>query len=313
MAKKKPYRFLIYLLLEFIRHVILVLPRRVNYAIAHGIGFSIFWLLKKERTKTLTHLKEAFGTEKTEEEYHQIAQSMFIHLAKTGMDLLYFPRLNRSKIEKLVLNEEGTEKIDCALARGKGVLALTGHIGNWELLASYFRFLGYPGSLMGRRIYYDKFNDVLVNLRKSGLVSTIYRDESPRKVLAALKDNHVIGISADQDIDSLEGIFVPFFGKPAWTPIGPAKLALASGAAIVPAFMIHEGDQYRLYLEDPILPDPNVNKEEVVKQMTEAWSKVVERYIRQFPDQWVWMHNRWKTKSEFHKVQEVSPLVRVAS
>ncbi len=313
MAKKKPYRFLIYLLLEFIRHIILVFPRRVNYAIAHGVGFSIFWSLRKERTKTLVHLKEAFGTEKTEEEYHQIAQNMFINLAKTGMDLLYFPRLNRLKIEKLVLNEEGTEKLDCALARGKGVIALTGHIGNWELLASYFRFLGYPGSLMGRRIYYDKFNDVLVNLRKSGLVSTIYRDESSRKVLSALKDNHVIGISADQDIDSLEGIFVPFFGKPAWTPIGPAKLALASGAAIVPAFMIHEGDQYRLYLEDLILPDPDINKEEAVKQMTEAWSKVVERYIRQFPNQWVWMHDRWKTKIEFHKVQEVSPLVRAAS
>lgn len=312
MAKNKPYRYLIYLLLEFLRNVVLLFPRRMNYAIAHGLGFSVFWLLKKERTKTVAHLKEAFGDEKTENEYIQIAQNVFIHLAKSAMDVLCFPRLNRSRIEKLVFND-GTEKLDEALSRGKGVIALTGHIGNWELLASYFRFLDYPGSLMGRRIYYEKFNDVLVYLRQCGLVSTIYRDESPRKVLAALKDNHVIGISADQDIDSLEGVFVPFFGKPTWTPIGPAKLALATGAAIVPAFMIHEGDQYRLYLEDAILPNLNVDKEKAIRQMTEAWSGIVEKYVQQFPDQWVWMHNRWKTKNEPQQTQEVSSLVRAAS
>ncbi len=313
MAKNKPYRFLIYLLLEFIRTVVSFLPRRVNYAIAHGLGFSIFWLLGKERAKTIEHLRQAFGEEKTEKEYIQIAQNVFINVTKTAMDLLYFPRLNRSKIEKMVFNEAGTEKLDRALERGNGVIALTGHLGNWELLASYFRFLGYPGSLMGRRIYYDKFNEVLINLRKSGLVSTIYRDESPRKVLASLKANHVIGISADQDIDSLEGVFVLFFGKPAWTPTGPAKLAITSGAAIVPAFMIHEGDQYRLYLEDPIWPDENLDKEESTKQLTETWSRVVERYIRRFPDQWVWMHNRWKTKSDVHSIKSISPLVRAAS
>jgi len=310
VAKKKAYRYFLYLLLEVLRTLVLFFSRRMNYAIGHGLGFSIFWILGKERAKTIKHLQIAFP-EKTERECSQIAERAFINLAKTSMDLLCFPKLTRSRIEQLV-SHNGTEKLDRALARGKGVIALTGHLGNWELLASYFRFLGYPGSLLGRRIYYEKFNDVLVKLRASGLVTTIYRDESPRKVLAALKANHVIGISADQDIDSLEGIFVPFFGKPAWTPTGPAKLALASGAAIVPAFMIHEGDQYRLYLEDAILPDPNMSKEEAVQQITELWSQVVEQYVRRFPDQWVWMHNRWKTIPHAHPFQTVSPLERVA-
>ena len=311
MAKKKAYRYVLYLLLEFLRTLVLLFPRRMNYAIGHGLGFSIFWVLGKERAKSIKHLQMAFP-EKTERQCRQIAQRAFINLAKTSMDLLYFPKLTRARMEQLV-RHDGTDKLDRALARGQGVLALTGHLGNWELLASYFRFLGYPGSLLGRRIYYEKFNEVLVKLRSSGLVTTIYRDESPRKVLAALKANHVIGISADQDIDSLEGIFVPFFGKPAWTPTGPAKLAHASGAAIVPAFMIHEGDQYHLYLEDAIVPDPNMSKEEAVQKMTEAWSQVVEKYVRRFPDQWVWMHNRWKTAPQAERTQTISPLERVAS
>lgn len=275
----------------------MLFPRRMNYAIAHGLGFSIYWLLPKERFKMSEHLKVAFGSEKTDRELTQIGQRVFIHLAKSAMDVLCFPKLTRARVEKMVLSD-GTEKLDRALSWGNGVIALTGHLGNWELLASYFRFLGYPGSLMGKRIYYDKFNDILVKLRASGLVSTIYRDESPRKVLSDLKANHVIGISADQDIDSLDGIFVSFLGRLAWTPTGPAKLALASGAAIVPAFMIHEGNQYRLYLEDPILVNQNLDRDVAIREATETWSSVVERYVKRFPDQWVWMHNRWKTQKQ---------------
>ncbi len=299
MAKNKPYRFLLYLGLEFLRHLVLIFPRRLNHALAAAIGYTTFWILPKERAKTVRHLKEAFGEENSEEEYLKIGQSAFIHLAKSAIDVLSFPKLNRKRIENLVRLEGGTAKLDRALARGKGAIALTAHLGNWELLASYFRFLGYPGRLVGRRIYYERFDQILVALRRTALVSTIYRDESPRQILSELRQNHVVGMSADQDIDSLEGIFVPFFGRPSWTPAGPTKIALASGAAIVPAFMVHEGDHYRLWIEEAILPVEGVPKDEALRQMTKAWSEVVERYVRLYPNQWVWMHNRWKTKAEF--------------
>ncbi len=314
MAKNKPYRFLLYLGIEFLRHLVLIFPRRLNYAIATGLGVSFYWLLPKERAKIARHLEEAFRKERKQGEYYQIGKRVFINLTKSAIDILCFPKLNRKRIDDLVRLEEGTGKLDQALARGKGAIVLTGHLGNWELLASYFRFLGYPGCLIGRRIYYEPFNQVLVKLRKSALVTTVYRDESPRKVLAELKANHVVGMSADQDIDSLEGVFVPFLGKPAWTPTGPAKVALASGAAIVPAFMIHEGDRYRLLIEDPIWPMEHESREEAVKLMTETWSRVVERYVERYPDQWVWMHNRWKTKTEsITKLKDAAHLEKVSS
>lgn len=289
-----------------------MLPRRVGYMLATGIGKSTYWILSKERAKAVRHLKIAFGEEKSKDEFHRIGQNAFVNLAKSAIDVLLFPKLNRKRIERLVHLEGGRWKLDEALARGKGVIMLTGHIGNWELLASYFRFLGYPGQLVGRRIYYELFDRLLVSLRKSALVSTVYRDESPRKILAELRQNHVVGMSADQDIDSLEGIFVSFFGWETWTPTGPAKIALASGAAIVPAFMIHERDHYRLFIEDPILPVEGDSKEEAVRLITQAWSQIVERYIRQYPDQWVWMHNRWKTKAPSQaETKEVIHLAQV--
>ena len=276
----------------------LIFPRRFNYAIATGLGNSAYRLLPKERAKMENHLKVAFGEEKKPGEYSEINRRSLVNLSKSAMDVLCFPKLNRERMTRLVHLEGGTGKLDNALACGKGAIVLTGHLGNWELLASYFRFLGYPGCLVGRRIYYEPYDRVLVTLRKSALVSTVYRDESPRKVLAELKANHTVGMSADQDIDSLEGIFIPFFGKPAWTPTGPAKMALASGAAIVPAFMIHDRDDYQLFIEDPIWPIEREPKEEAIRLMTEAWSHAVERFVRRYPDQWVWMHDRWKTKAE---------------
>ena len=324
MAKKKWYRFLLYLGLECLRHIVLILPRGAHQALGHAVGFSAYWILPRERSKVLKHLREAFGDETGEIKYWKIGQSAFINLVKSMMDVLWFPRLNRSRIERLVYCEEGTAKLDQALKQGKGAIVLTGHLGNWELLASYFRFLGYPGRLVGRKIYYEFFDQILVTLRKSALVSTIYRDESPRQILEELKQNHTIGMSADQDIDSIEGVFVPFFGKPAWTPTGPAKISLASGAPIVLAFMVHDRGRYRLLIEDPIWPMipplafglkdrlpseelpstekagggmKHLSKDEAVQSMTEVWSKVVERYVRRYPDQWAWMHNRWKTKN----------------
>ena len=105
MAKHKPYRYFIYLLLRLLSAIVLFFPRRMNYAIAHGLGFSIFWLLKKERAKMAEHLRAVFGGGKTDRQYRQIGRRVFIHLAKSAMDVLCFSKLNRARIEKMVLSE----------------------------------------------------------------------------------------------------------------------------------------------------------------------------------------------------------------
>jgi KDO2-lipid IV(A) lauroyltransferase len=128
-------------------------------------------------------------------------------------------------------------------------------------------------------------------------LTTIYRDESPRELLRRLHRNEVIGILPDQDIDSLNGIFVEFFGRPAYTPVAPAKLALACRAPILPNFLVRlPGGRYRILVEDPIRPEEYAGRPDAVEAVTTAWMKACEKVIRRYPDQWSWMHDRWKTR-----------------
>jgi Kdo2-lipid IVA lauroyltransferase/acyltransferase len=297
LAKYKWYRIYFYLLLEAVRTVLLVLPRPISLSLAKSFGAVLYWVLYEERFKIQTNLRIAIADQSDANERKRIGQRIFINLGKTAADVCRLPKFTAKKLGELIHLEGGTNKIDLVRSRGCGGIILTGHIGNWELLGPYIRrFCGYPGCAVGRRIYYEPYNRFLVNLRKSGLVSTIYRDESPRRILAKLKRNQLVGMTPDQDIDSLDGMYIPFFGKNAWTPVAPAKIARASGAPIVPMFVIHVGDRYQLFIEDPIWPIQDESKDAAVRRMTEEWSHVVERYIRQYPDQWVWMHDRWKTK-----------------
>ncbi len=177
------------------------------------------------------------------------------------------------------------------------MILLTAHFGNWELMGALLRFYDYKGAVVGRQIYYEKYNQAILDLRGKATLRTIYQDASPREFLKVLKQNEILGILADQDIDRLEGIFVPFFGRPAYTLTGPVKLALASGAPIVPTFLIREGNRYRLLVEEPIRVEMKGSREETVQEYTSRWSRVIEEKIRAHPEQWAWMHRRWKTQT----------------
>ena len=124
-------------------------------------------------------------------------------------------------------------------------------------------------------------------------------DESPKKLLRVLKNGGMIGILADQDVDSVDGVFVKFFGHDAFTPVAPVKIALATGAKIVPAFVVRKSDNsYRFVAEKPMTLSSSGDKEADVKRYTQEWTDTLEKHIRKDPEQWVWVHKRWKTKND---------------
>ena len=151
---------------------------------------------------------------------------------------------------------------------------------------------------MGRKIYYEPYNRVLVELRQSQGVATIYRDGAWRKIVYQLKKNEIIGMAVDQDVEKFDGIFVSFFGRPAWTTTAPAKISLATGAALIPMFMLHQGGKYKLWMDEVILPEAYAAATDPVKTMNQQWSLAIEKCVRQNLAQWAWMHNRWKTTPE---------------
>lgn len=262
---------------------------------AEMLGQAVFSLLPKYRNLTINNLKAAFGSEKTDGEIRHIAKGVFINLARNAVELVNFPKINESNIHDYV-TLKNPEILDTAFRKGRGIIIITAHIGNWELMAAGLRLYGYPGVTVGRRIYFHKYDKYLNYLRKTHDVNVIYRDESPRKILKVLKENRIVGIVADQDVDAVEGVFIDFFGISAYTPAGPAMIASVSRASLVPVFIVRKGNRHELIVEKPIELTDTGNKEDDLIKNTQKWSNVVESYIRKYPDQWVWMHRRWKTK-----------------
>ena len=296
--KKKWYRPVLYICARSIQPLLLFLPRVIVLGIAKLLGWSAFYFLKRERERTLSHIRYAFGSSKDEQWCTQIVRRVFVNMALTAADFARFPRMRMKHIEALVTTV-GMEKVEDIMQRQeRGLIVITAHLGNWELIAATFMNHGYTGCVLGTEIYYSLYNQIIIDLRESQKVYTFYRDRSPKDILRRLKSGEVVGILPDQDIADVEGIFLDFFGKPAYTPTGPVKLALAADVPIILAFMVRAGDRYRLLFDDIIEPVlfEGEDKTKAVERMTRRWHTIVERYIKAYPDQWVWMHNRWKTK-----------------
>ncbi|MFH1997013.1 MAG: lysophospholipid acyltransferase family protein [Candidatus Omnitrophota bacterium] len=288
--------FLYYYGLSF-GFLLFALPERVAIWLGAMAGRAAFWLAPKYRHIAIQNLTDVFGNERSAPQIQKIARRVFENLGKNAAEFINLPKLTRSNIGRKVAIEN-RQYLDEALDSGRGVIVITAHFGNWELIASTFRLNGYEGAVIGRRIYFKKYDDLLNRLRRSTFVEVIYRDESPKKILKVLKKNGIIGILADQDVDSVDGVFIDFLGKSAFTPSGPVQLARVSGAKLIPCVNIRDGVRHRIVFEEPLELETTDDKVRDLIVNTEKWSKVIERYIREYPEQWVWMHKRWKTEQK---------------
>ncbi len=300
MAKKKPYRFALYLLVRAAAWFVLILPRGLAFSLAAGAGRLSYSIVGRQRRKTQENLRQAYGSEKTAFEIDELGKRVFENFAMNAVEFLQFPKLNFKKVDSFIDLGNAFDVYDALVKEGNGVLSITAHIGNWELLVAAMAMSsrGYSGAVIARRIYYEPYNRWIVGLRKAVKVETIYREDAGRGIIGRLRRGEIIGLLPDQDIDSLKGVFVDFFGRPAYTPVAPVRLALSSGAPILPNYMIRTGrGKYRFILGKVIRPKIETNREEAVKKYTQEWMSQFEEIIRAYPEQWGWMHNRWKTKS----------------
>ncbi|MBI4115575.1 MAG: lysophospholipid acyltransferase family protein [Candidatus Omnitrophica bacterium] len=302
--KQKPYRYLLYLGLRLVQGLAVLLPREAALLFARGVGRFAFLVARRERERTILHLTWVFENGKTPQEIYDLACRVFIHFAEAAVDVLRFPRLTQENISQLIVGSENLATFDRLLSERNGIILLTAHFGNWELMGAYLRLRGYQGAVVARRIYYEKFNQALIELRKSVNLRTIYQDAPARELLKALHQNEILGILADQDVDRLDGVFVQFFGRPTYTLTSPVKLALVTGSPIVPTFLLRRGKGYELLMGEPIRVQMKGSREETVQEYTAMWSRVLEEKIREYPDQWAWMHRRWKTQP----MEEGSPV-----
>jgi len=270
------------------------LPVGAVPGVGRALGRVAYGLLPGQRRLAMDHLGLAFGESLTRAQRARIVRGVFRNLGQTAIEWMRLPTLSADELQQLVTCE-GLESLRGALAEGHGAILVTAHFGNWEIILHALTSLGFTGAVLARRLRYPEYEPFLLSSRGAKGVATLTRG-SLKEVARYLRSNQVVGILPDQDMDSLEGIFIQFFGQPAYTPVGPAALSLMTGAPIVPCVTIREGTRFRLVVERPLRAPEGVDRAHALTALTQAWSDVIESYIRRYPDHWVWMHRRWKTK-----------------
>ena len=208
-----------------------------------------------------------------------------------------FPKYTRAKIEELVA-VEGFEHFDCARQRGKGVLLLTGHISAWELAPFAHALYGHPMHFLVRPIANGRVDALINSYRCSSGNQSLEKNRSARSILKVLAGGGTVGVLADHNTAIEEAVFVNFFGVPASTTSGIARLALRTGAAVVPGFLSWDETRQKYTLEFQCAVElvRTENEESDIVENTARFSVVIENYIRAHPDQWLWIHKRWKTR-----------------
>lgn len=278
--------------------VIRLLPRKVAMRIGASLGAVSFRLFSQERRKTINNLTIAYGKEKSGVEIGAMAREVWINLGKSAIEFAI--KMAQDEPEEFFrdLEVRGKEHLQDAYRKGRGVLALISHTGCWEGTAMGVPMLGFPAYAIGKRLSNEKLNALLFESRGKKGVPTLARGSSYKTILRTLKENNVIGILIDQDTD-VRGVFVDFYNRPAHTPIGAAMLAMDSGAPVVPIFYLKkEDDTYVFVIEKEIPLVMTGNRKQDMAENTRRFHAVIEKYIRKYPTQWVWMHNRWKTTPE---------------
>ena len=274
------------------------LPKQLIPVLGSGVGDVLYFSLRKRRRIARRNLQIAFGGEKPPDELARICRESFRNVGKTAIEFLRFRKLSFDNIWDEV-TVEGEEHLTEALARGKGAIIFLPHMGNWELLAPvYGALIPNRAKAIAFRLKNRCLNDLVAAYREILSLRLIYRKHAVRETLRALRDNQAVGFFADQNAGR-EGVFVDFFGKQASAVRGPVTFALKTGAPILLSMDIRQPDhRHRVLISPPINLEITGDVERDVQTNTTRILKHLEGHIRRHPDQWLWLHDRWKTQPE---------------
>ena len=272
------------------------LPRAVARSFAALVAGVLYAMLPRLRRTAECNLGLAFP-EWGEARRRGVLRGMVRNLGWMAAEFARLPRYTRENIEDVVILD-GHENFLEGQRRGKGVLYLTGHIGAWELSSFAHALYGFPLHYMARPLDNARVDALVNRYRCLSGNQPIFKNESARALLKILKEAGTVGILADQNTMPEEGAFVDFFGKAACTTTGIARLALHTDAAVVPGYATWDSaiGKYRLRFEPAVELVRTGETERDIFVNTQKFAKVIEEIIRKYPEQWVWVHARWKTR-----------------
>jgi Kdo2-lipid IVA lauroyltransferase/acyltransferase len=279
-------------------HLLGLLPRSFARAVGEGIGWLAYRIVPRLRSVGLRNLELAFP-EWSDGQRQDVLRKLYRNLGWLLAEFCQMPKYTPEN-SRSFLRYDGLEHFLAARSKGKGVLIVTGHLGAWELSSFYHSLMGYPMSMVIRRLDNPGVDGLVNHIRCLHGNRVLHKDDFARGLLGAMRQGKTVGILMDTNMTPPQGVFVPYFGKLACTASGLARVALKTGAAVLPGFMLWEEAEkkYVLRFGEEIVFDRTGDDDADAVTNTAKCTAAIEAYVRRYPDQWLWVHRRWKTRPE---------------
>jgi KDO2-lipid IV(A) lauroyltransferase len=284
-----------YWIIRLLGALIRVIPYRLALAVGSFLGWLAFDVLRIRRKVTMINLQNCLGGEPGK--LRGIGRGAYKNFAKSMVEYALFPSLDKTSIPRMV-ELQGAENFDSALAARRGAIVVAGHFGSWELMGAAVSQMGYPVDFLVGEQHNLLVDGMMNDYRRCMGIGIIKMGAAAKGIIKALNANRLVAMLSDQDAGS-DGTIVQFFDRPASTPKGPAAFALKMNCPIIMAFIIRESrGKQRIVIEKPIFGKRTGDKEEDIRNLTQAYTSLLEDYVRKYPDHWFWPHRRWKSTTK---------------
>jgi KDO2-lipid IV(A) lauroyltransferase len=272
------------------------LPRKFGLALFSSAGALCYYLLSKDRKRTVSNLKLIFGDEWCNKKIHITAKKVFRSIGKNLFDAIKLNTLSAEKFDRIV-SHDPIDSWEAAKTSGKGAIHVTAHLGCFEMLLHFFVRKGFEGVIVGRPFKNPAVDEVVRKMRSGPGIVYVDRSENPRNIVRMLREGRMMGVLVDQDTTKVESVFADFLGRSASTPSSVIKFAMKFNIPIIVTVTARlENDRHHVFVSPVIERVDTGDFEADLVSTTQQINDIISAYIRKFPEQWVWMHERWKTK-----------------
>lgn len=292
---QKVRRFVVFRLATFLYSLFNVLPHKAALFVGGWAGLLAWKIISKDQRLMFRHLSLCYDGLMSPNQKVRLGQKVFINSGRNLVDVVRVSRHYESDL-KSIIEIDRLEHFDCAYRRGNGVIGVTGHIGNFELLAVVLSKLGYKIGVISRPLADKNLNNLLVKNREKAGVKNFYASDLPLGMVKWLKSGGAVGVLIDTDSSRVKGEFVPAFGRMAKVPVGQSIMALELSIPLIPMACIrNEQNAYRVIIRPEIPINRTGDHQRDIYNITLNCSREIDKIINEFPEQWIWMHNRWRS------------------
>ncbi len=295
---QKIRRTLVYGLAVFFYRFLNLIPRKLAVFLGGWVGLAGWKIIRKDQRLIFRHLGLCYNGTMSPQEKVNIGQKFFIN---SGKNLADFVRLEANYDKEILqaISVEGLEHFDSGYKRGRGVFGITAHLGNFELLAVFLARKGYKIGVISRPLADSNLNQFLVKNREKLGITNFNASDSPVGVVKWLKSGGAVGVLIDTDSTRVKGMYLPVFNRLSKVPVGQSIIALKLGTALIPMACVRDSkNRYKVIIKPEIPINITSDTQKDICTITKSCCFELEKLIKQYPDQWIWMHNRWKSRPE---------------